>query len=131
MVRTSGRSSTSSGLYWWAKPIRLYSCGIAGQLPVEAGHADQDQAEIAAVEEVAELFEAGGLEAVGLVDDDQFGAAVGVELGPAGVTGRVQGLVDVSAESRCLEGDLHVHPPAGDVDLRGVHQRAACQQSGR
>ena len=35
--------------------------GVAGQLPVEAGHADQDQAEVAAVEEVAELFQAGGL----------------------------------------------------------------------
>ena len=54
-------------------------------MPVEDGHADQDQAEVAAVEEVAKLFHAGGLEAVGLVDDDQFGAAVGVQLGPAGV----------------------------------------------
>ena len=32
---------------------------VAGELPVEAGHADQDQAEVAAVEEVAELFQAG------------------------------------------------------------------------
>jgi hypothetical protein len=64
-------------------------------LPVEAGHTDQDQAEVAAVEEVAELFEAGGLEAVGLIDDDQFGAAVGVQLVPTGVARRVQCSVDI------------------------------------
>ena len=46
-------------------------------MPVEAGHADQDQSEVAAVEEVAELLEAGGLEAVGLVDQDQVRAEVG------------------------------------------------------
>ena len=46
-------------------------------MAVEAGHADQDQAEVAPVEEVSELLEPGGSEAVGLVDDHEFGAALG------------------------------------------------------
>ena len=50
---------------------------VAGELPVEAGHADQDQAEVASVEEVPELLQPGGFQAVGLVDDHQFGAALG------------------------------------------------------
>ena len=37
-------------------PVQL---GIAGQLSVEAGHADEDHAQVAAVEEVAELVQAG------------------------------------------------------------------------
>ena len=77
------------------EPDPAVQLGIAGQLSVEAGHADEDHAQVAAVEEVAELLEAGGLEAVGLVDDDQFGAAVGVQLVPTGVARRVQCSVDV------------------------------------
>jgi len=42
---------------------------VAGQLPVEAGHADQDHTEVGAVEEVTELLEAVGFEPVGLIDD--------------------------------------------------------------
>ncbi len=64
-------------------------------MPIDAGHADQDQAEVAAVEEVAELLEPGGLEAVGLIDDDQFGAAFGVQLVPTGVARRIQCSADV------------------------------------
>jgi hypothetical protein len=59
-------SSGSSGWYWWANPIRLYSW-VAGELPVEAGHTDQDQAEIASVEEVPELFQPSGSQAVSLI----------------------------------------------------------------
>jgi hypothetical protein len=33
---------------------------VSGALPVESGHADQDQTQVAAVEEVAELLEADG-----------------------------------------------------------------------
>ena len=49
---------------------------VAGELPVEAGHADEDQSEVASVEEVAELLQA-GLSAVCPVDDHEFGATRG------------------------------------------------------
>jgi len=42
--------------------------GVAGQLAFEPGHADEDQSDVVAVEEVAELFEGVGFEPVGLVD---------------------------------------------------------------
>jgi hypothetical protein len=54
--------------------------GVAGELPVESGPADEDQADVAAFEVVAELLEAGGSEPVGFVEDDQFGAVLGVQL---------------------------------------------------
>ncbi len=41
---------------------------VAGELPLEPGHADQDQPDVVAVEEVAELLEGVGLEPVSLVD---------------------------------------------------------------
>jgi len=48
--------------------------GIAGELSVEAGHADQDHAHIAAVEEVPELFEATCFQPVRFVDNEELGA---------------------------------------------------------
>jgi hypothetical protein len=39
-------------------------------LLIDAGHADQGHSQVAAVEEVAELFQASGAEPVGFVDDD-------------------------------------------------------------
>jgi len=47
--------------------------GVAGEWPVEAGHADQDQAEVVAVEEVSELFQPAGFQSVCFVDDHEFG----------------------------------------------------------
>jgi predicted transcriptional regulator len=64
---------------------------VAREAFLEAGHADQDDGDRVAIEEVAQLLEAGGLEAVGFVDDDQLdvpglvgedrvAAAVGLEV---------------------------------------------------
>jgi hypothetical protein len=41
---------------------------VAGELPFESGHADQDEADVVAVEVVAELFQALGFQPIGLVD---------------------------------------------------------------
>jgi hypothetical protein len=51
---------------------------VAGELPVEAGHADEDQAEIASVEEVPELFQPAGFQSVSPVDDHNGGCPFGV-----------------------------------------------------
>ena len=45
---------------------------VAGEALFDAGHADEDHAELAAVVVVAELLQCGGLEPVGLVDDEQL-----------------------------------------------------------
>jgi hypothetical protein len=45
---------------------------VACEAFLQAGHADEDQADRVAVEDVAQLFLAGGLEAVGFVDDEQL-----------------------------------------------------------
>ena len=71
------------------EPDPAVQLGVAGELPVEAGHTDQDQAEIASVEEVPELFQPSGSQAVSLIDDHQLCVALGffvVELG-----GRIPG----------------------------------------
>jgi hypothetical protein len=57
-------------------------------LLIDAGHADQGHSQVAAVEEVAELFQASGAEPVGFVDDDHFGAVDGSQLVPRGMAGR-------------------------------------------
>ena len=41
---------------------------VAGQLPFEAGHPDQDDSDVAAVEVVADQFQPSGFESVGFVD---------------------------------------------------------------
>lgn len=50
---------------------------VAGQTFFDAGHSDEDDAHGVPIEIVADLFEAGGLEAVCLVDNEQFGASAG------------------------------------------------------
>ena len=101
---------------------------VAGELPVEAGHADQDHAQVAAVEEVAELFEAAGLEPVGLVDDQQFGVAVLVEVQvELGVVAGIVDAFDVGAEAVDAEVDLEVQLPGGDRDVRGEHRGAGLE----
>jgi hypothetical protein len=60
-------SSGSSGWYWWANPIAAVQPWVTGQLPVEAGHADEDQAEFALVEESPELLQPAGFQSVSLV----------------------------------------------------------------
>ena len=48
-------SSGSKRLVLVREPDPAVELGVAGELPVEAGHADQDDAHVAAVEEVPEL----------------------------------------------------------------------------
>jgi hypothetical protein len=50
------------------EPDSTVELGVAGELPVESGHADQDHAHVAAVEEVAELFQPTGVQPVSCVD---------------------------------------------------------------
>ncbi len=59
------------------RPVLVGEADAAVELGVafQSGHADQDQAQVVAVDEVPKLFEAGGFQAVGLVDDEQFGVA--------------------------------------------------------
>lgn len=45
---------------------------IAGQAQLQPGPADQDEPELMPVVQVSDLFQASGLEPVGLVDDDQL-----------------------------------------------------------
>ena len=49
--------------------------GVAREALFDAGHADEDRAHGVPVVIVPHLFEAGGLEPVGFVDDEQLGAA--------------------------------------------------------
>ena len=55
--------------------------GVAGEAFFDAGHADEDDAHPVAVVEVADLFEPGGFESVGFVDDEQFGVPAVLGLG--------------------------------------------------
>lgn len=84
---------------------------VAGEAFLDAGHADEDDAHSVAVVEVADLFESGGFEPVGFVDDEQlgvpavlgFGVNVGVDVAVLGVVdcpgdvlaGAGQALVDL------------------------------------
>ena len=120
-------SSGSSGWYWWANPIRLYSW-VAGELPVEAGHTDQDQAEIASVEEVPELFQPSGSQAVSLIDDHQLCVALGFFVVELGVVSRVERAFDVVAQAVDMEPDFQVQPTGRDRELRGIHQCPAVHQ---
>jgi len=85
--------------------------GVAGESFLDAGHPDEDDAEVVSVEVVAYLFEAGGLEAVGVIDDDELGAAAGAGFGvDVGVNDAVLGVVDG-------EGDLLAGSRKPGVDL--------------
>jgi hypothetical protein len=51
--------------------------GIAGHPLLDAGHADEDQTDVGAVEPVTDIFQGRGGQALGLIDDQQIG-----EVGP-------------------------------------------------
>ena len=54
------------------EPDPAVELGVAGEALLDARHADQDHAELAAVVVVAELSQGGGPEPVGFVDDEQL-----------------------------------------------------------
>jgi hypothetical protein len=63
------------------EPDAAVELRIPGEPFLDAGHSDEDQAELAAVVVVAQLLQGGHLEPVGFVDDEQLGeraAAVGL-----------------------------------------------------
>jgi hypothetical protein len=64
---------------------------VAGEGLLDAGHADQDHAEVAAVVVVAELLEGGWLEPVCFVDDEQFDEA-GAAMGVIGAVALIKGI---------------------------------------
>ncbi len=45
---------------------------VARHALLNSGHADQDEADVVAVEEVTQVFQSGGIEALRFVKDDQF-----------------------------------------------------------
>ena len=51
------------------EPDSAVELRVAGELAVEPGHADEDDAHVGPVEEVADLLEPVHLESVGFVDD--------------------------------------------------------------
>jgi hypothetical protein len=57
------------------EPDAAVELGVAGQALSNAGHPDQDHAQVVSVVVVADLLEPGGLEPVGLVDDQQLDEA--------------------------------------------------------
>ena len=106
--------------------------GVARQAPFDAGHADQDHAHGVPVVVVADLLQAGGLEPVGLIDDEQLGEPGREGLG---VHERVDVAVLVVVDG---VGDLLAGPGQGLVDLlrgrgdgRRPHGGANVQDSGR
>ncbi|GAB2820566.1 hypothetical protein GCM10027073_59660 [Streptomyces chlorus] len=95
--------------------------GVAGEALLDAGHADEDHADAGAVVVVPELFQARGLEAVGFVDDEEFGVAGGscrevrcrVRSAEAAVVDELDGVV----EAVLVEGNRLLHAAWGVVDL--------------
>lgn len=69
--RTNSSSSWPRGRYWWRSRPGCRT-GVAAELLLQAGHADQDQGDVVAVVAIAQQFERGGTEPFGLVDDDQL-----------------------------------------------------------
>ena len=45
---------------------------VAGHALFEARHPDQDEADVVAVEEVAQILQSGGIEALRFIEDDQL-----------------------------------------------------------
>ncbi len=93
--------------------------GIAGQAFFDAGHADEDQPQIAAVVAVADLLKGAGGEPFGLIDDDEFGVEAGaVEVGLA------LGVVDVAGADNGVAvgqvGQVREGPAGQGVDQRRV-----------
>ncbi|GAA3614066.1 hypothetical protein GCM10022223_32870 [Kineosporia mesophila] len=71
--------------------------GVAGQAFFDAGHADQDQAEVVPVEPVAQVFQGRGGKTFGFVDDQKFDV---IESAPGGRAGlAVNVLVDADVDA--------------------------------
>jgi len=82
---------------------------VAGRPAFQAGHADQDQPEVQAVEVVTQLLEPGGAQPVGLVHHEQRGVRAGWVVGggrgagvggPSAGTGSGTGWASASACQR-------------------------------
>lgn len=99
---------------------------VSGHAPLDTGHADQDQAGIAAVELVAEIFERGRGKALGFVNYDKFEAADRrrVAARPA------EALFDARAHAVDQERYVLAHRGHRAGDDRGVEECARPRQSG-
>jgi hypothetical protein len=79
------------------EPDSAVELRVCGQSFLDAGHADEEQPEVLAVEAVAEVFQGRRGQAVGFVDDDQFDVLV---RGPASrADAVVQVLVDADVDA--------------------------------
>jgi hypothetical protein len=67
--RTNVSSSLLSGRYSWAEPDPRVQLRVARRPPLDARHADQDEADAGALVVVAQLLEARRLQAVRFVGD--------------------------------------------------------------
>lgn len=99
---------------------------VAFQFAFQAGHADQDDADAGAVEDIADLFEALGREMLGLVDDKQFDAVLvhGFQTNPAGVERQVDAPLDVDCELTQIITDF----PDRAADSRRVESRPCLRE---
>jgi len=61
---------TSEGSVLVGEPDSALELGITGEAFLDSWHADEDDAHSVAVVEIADLFQTGGLEPVGFVDDE-------------------------------------------------------------
>lgn len=59
------------------KPDTAVKLRIVAHAHLDARHTDQDQADVAAIEPIAEIFERGGGQSLRLVDDDELDATEG------------------------------------------------------
>jgi hypothetical protein len=100
---------------------------VAGEAFLEAGHADQDQSDPVAVEEVAQRLERGGLDAVGFVDDEQLDVGAFGRVAEE-LARRVQVLVDGVVQPASELLDLVVDPAWGDPDGGRVERGAGVGQ---
>ena len=72
-VSTGRRSLASKRQVVVGEPDPAVELRVAGQLSFEPGHPDQDHADVAAVEVVANLFQPSGFQPVRLVHNQQLG----------------------------------------------------------
>jgi hypothetical protein len=64
-------SSARRGRKVWTKPAQGIELGIAGEPLFDSRHADRDQTNFTAVEEIPQLLEAGNAQSIGSIDEDQ------------------------------------------------------------
>lgn len=98
---------------------------VAREAFFNAGHADEDDAHVVAVVEIADLFEAGGFEAAGFVDDKQFCVPAVLGFGmDVGVDVTVPGIINGPRDLLARAGQALVDLLDGGGDGGGEERRS-------